>query len=119
MNTESLIQTLTQCARNCDDCTAACLAEDDVNRLKDCIRNNLVCAAACRFTALALQHDSPHLYQIVTLCETVCSTCESSCSQHEHQHCKTCAVVCRESAAECKRWFELQEKNAMAKAPPY
>lgn len=43
----SLAQKLTQCALMCEYCADACLDEDDVSDLKECIRKDKECADVC------------------------------------------------------------------------
>ncbi len=114
VNTESLVQTLVQCAKHCDDCTAACLNEKHVHKLTDCIRHNLECADFCRTVARMIQQNSVHSLAAIQLCISVCSTCRKECEKHDHAHCKTCAIVCLECEKLCNEWLSIEVEGHVA-----
>jgi len=45
---EPLVRTVTACQAACNNCFDACLEEDDVKMLAECIRLDRECADACR-----------------------------------------------------------------------
>ena len=53
MKNETLIKTLYDCASTCDWCADACLDEDNIKMMVECIRLDRICAATCKATALA------------------------------------------------------------------
>ena len=91
-----------RCASACDDCTAACLEEDNLTMLATCIRLDIQCAAVCRLLALYLHHDSQFIPALAKLCRSVCQSCAEECAQHEHDHCQACADACQACAQACE-----------------
>ena len=108
---DSLVQSLIQCVKHCDECASACLEEKHVAKLVTCIKNNIECAEFCRVTAKMLQLNSLHARPAVELCMSVCSSCREECEKHDHVHCKTCAIVCRECEKLCSEWLNLVSVN--------
>ena len=100
------IECLFDCAQACIGCADACLAEGDVDMLKQCIRLNLDCADVCQATgSLASRRTGSNerlLRAMLLTCQTACELCEHECSLHtEHSHCRICAEACRECRAAC------------------
>lgn len=122
MNTLSLIHTLTQCAKHCDECSAASLQEKHTEHLASCISHTILCADTCRLTAKMLLHRGPHQPLMVELCIAVCNSCEASCRQHDYTHCKECAIVCRECAEACAEFlatYQCTPDAVQSASPPY
>ena len=98
-----------ECKQICISCADACLAEDSVNELKQCIRLNLDCADVCDSTG-ALVSRRTGSNQIVLrgaleLCALACRTCAEECERHAqtHEHCRICAESCRSCQTACER----------------
>lgn len=93
------ITALTECAQTCISCTDACLAEDDLPRLIDCIRRNQDCADLCRVTAdMLTRRTNPNVtltQQLLLACLTACNACALEGGQHDHPHCTICTEVCK------------------------
>jgi len=102
---ESLIQTLTQCAKYCDLCAAACLGEEDLSSVRNCINTDLACSAACKNSSQLLIWENNFVKTSLHLCAEICADCASECEKHHHEHCKLCARVCREAAAQCMEFI--------------
>lgn len=89
-------------------CADACLAEQDVDSLRQCIRLNYDCADVCQATAtMASRRTGSNerlLQQMIQLCAEACDLCEQECRRHasEHAHCRVCADACRECRDACR-----------------
>ena len=101
-----LIQTLTNCASACEACAAACLKEDDIMHMRDCIRFDRDCADICTQAVKLLQRESTIAKQYLLLCEEICRLCAAECGKHQHDHCQRCAAACRECAEICHQNHE-------------
>ncbi|MCW3090947.1 MAG: hypothetical protein JWP81_2016 [Ferruginibacter sp.] len=97
-----LIDALNNCAVECSHCAMACLEEEDVKMLTNCIRLDLDCAEICRTTATLLSRGSEHGNHLLKECAEVCKKCADECEKHRHmEHCEVCAEVCYKCAQEC------------------
>ena len=99
---ESLITTLNNCAAVCNHCITACLEEDDVKMLANCIKLDIDCAEMCNFTAGLIARGSAHASHLMAECADICNACADECEKHTHmEHCKECAEACRKCAEAC------------------
>ena len=95
------------CAQSCTACADACLAEEAVADLRNCIRTNLDCVDVCVATASVLSRRTGSNLTVVTellkACRTACATCAEDCEAHAdmHEHCKLCADACRRCEKAC------------------
>lgn len=97
-----LIDALNRCAIECSHCAMACLDEEDVKMLKQCIKLDLDCAEVCRVTASLLSRGSEHGEHLLKECAEICIACADECAKYSHmEHCKRCAEECRHCADEC------------------
>ena len=102
-NNTSVITALNNCADACNRCTTACLEEDDVKMMVNCIKIDIDCAAICTITASLLSRNSPHGKHVLRECIEVCTACANECLKHAHmQHCKDCADACNTCINACK-----------------
>lgn len=108
---EALIRAIDQCyacAQTCISCADACLAEQSVQELKQCIRLDLDCADVCDATgALATRRTGSNervLRSGLELCALACQTCAEECDKHaqKHEHCRICADACRSCQRACE-----------------
>ena len=96
------------CAETCRSCADACLAEDMVAELRQCIRLNLDCADACQATAsLAARRTGSNeelIRKMLDACITACRLCGAECDRHgsKHEHCRICAAACRRCESACE-----------------
>ena len=96
------------CAQACTSCADACLAEDMVAQLRQCIRLNLDCADVCAATAsLSSRRTGSNeevIRQMLQACITACTACGRECQQHaaRHEHCRICAESCQQCAQACQ-----------------
>lgn len=85
----------------------ACLAEEAVADLRNCIRTNLDCADVCVATASVLSRRTGSNLTVVTellkACRAACATCAEDREAHAdmHEHCKLCADACRRCEKAC------------------
>ncbi len=95
----------TECEQICIACADACLEEDEVAALRQCIRIDQDCADLCAATARMIQrqaHPDAALWQATLLaCAQACRSCSAECMKHEsaHAHCR----LCREACDRCER----------------
>lgn len=99
---DELIKKLDICIAACNFCAAACLREEHVAMMAKCISIDIDCAEVCRTAAVLLARDSPHGKHLLKECIELCDACAAECDQHNHDHCKACAVACRDCAAACR-----------------
>ena len=105
MKKTELISTLGNCINACNHCADACLGEDNVKMMVDCIRTDRVCAEVCSTVSQVLHTTYDNVEGLLRYCISVCEDCASTCEQHQHQHCKDCAEACRECIAACKNYL--------------
>lgn len=95
------IEALLRCTAHCSICADACLAEDSVADLRQCIRTDLDCADICAVTARLLERQTGQnpaaLRSLVEACQAQCDACAQECEGHadHHEHCRLCAEACR------------------------
>jgi len=103
------IEAALACSQTCTACADACLAEQDVQRMTRCIRDNLDCADVCATTVRVLSrhtgYDANLTRAQLEACVQACRTCGDSCQEHaEHMaHCATCAESCRGCEDACRQ----------------
>ncbi len=101
------ITVITECAEACTTCAGACLAEENIADLRNCIRTDLDCADICAATARVLARQTPGELAVVRAlleaCAVACRTCAEECDRHadHHDHCRACAEACRRCEAAC------------------
>lgn len=92
------------CALFCTSCADACVAE--AVDIQQCVRSCLDCADICTATAhLAVRRAGQNievLRAMVETCARACDLCAEECAKHEHEHCRLCAVMCRECSDDCR-----------------
>jgi len=102
----ALIRKLLDCTLACEACATACLNEDDIAQMRECIKLDRDCADICSQAATLLQRQSPIAKQYLLLCEEICRMCGDECGKHQHDHCQRCAAACRECAEICHQHHE-------------
>jgi hypothetical protein len=114
---------LADCAAACTICADACLAEKSVASLTRCIRVDLECADVCTLASRAvLRHDEADaalLRPIIGVCVTACQLCRDECERHAHahDHCRLCALACREAMRACNEFLGLISDTGVGIAP--
>lgn len=66
---KSCIEACNVCAVYCDSCATACLQEDDVKMMAECIRLDIQCAQICRLAAsfMAQEVNMPRISAVYVL----------------------------------------------------
>ena len=100
---KELIQTLHECVAACNHCFDACLKEDDVKTMANCIKTDRECADICAFFEQALSQNTKYKKELAQLCAKACEDCAAECEKHDHDHCQACAEACRKCAEACKQ----------------
>lgn len=112
---EALIETIEacyDCTVACTACADACLGEDAVRDLTQCIRLNLDCAEVCASTGtLALRRTGSNevvLRSMLEACAEACAVCAAECERHaqHHEHCRLCAEECANCETACREAAE-------------
>ncbi len=99
---KQVLDALYHCAAECNHCATACLDEEDVKMLAECIRLDIDCADICTLTATLTARGSEHGNHMLKECAEVCNACADECEKHTHmEHCKRCAEACRKCAEAC------------------
>lgn len=108
---KSLIEAINEaydCAIACTSCADACVAEEMVAQLRQCIRLNLDCADVCAATATVASRrtgsNEDVIRRMLDACIAACQVCGEECARHasHHEHCRVCAESCRRCAAACQ-----------------
>jgi hypothetical protein len=97
-----LITTLGECAAACNMCSTACLEEENVKMMTNCIRLDMDCAQICALTGAFIARNSDHAAHLLKECAEICGKCAAECEKHDNDHCKKCAEVCRKCEQACK-----------------
>lgn len=84
-------------------CASACLREEDVKMMSECIALDMDCAQICRVTASLMARDSQFSGSLSHACAAVCEACGDECARHQTQHCQDCARACRLCAEACRQ----------------
>lgn len=100
-----LIQKLSYCQSACEHCADACLSEDNVSEMVECIRLNRDCADICNLAMVYVSRDSKRASSILEFCAGICDACAEECEKYEHEHCKDCAEACRHCATACRNAY--------------
>lgn len=92
-----------ECQKVCNMCFDACLKEDDVKMMAECIRLDRECADICAIVSTFATREGSLTTDLISLCATICQACAKECEKHkEMEHCQKCAEVCYETAKVCR-----------------
>ncbi|MBY5956868.1 four-helix bundle copper-binding protein [Membranicola marinus] len=105
MRNTKIIHALGNCINHCNYCADACLSEDNVKMMVDCIRLDRVCAEVCSTLSQVLSTEYDDVNELVAYCKSTCEKCAAECSKHDHDHCQACAQACRECAEACEEYL--------------
>ena len=100
---QTLLKTLHECMTACNHCYNACLQEEDINMMKDCIRLDRECADFCAYLAQSISRGTPFTSELANVCVEICEACGKECQKHSHDHCQQCAKACFDCASACKK----------------
>lgn len=106
MKNKKLIHALGTCVDSCHYCANACLNENHVQQMVDCMRANHVCAEVCSALHQLLLMNYDDVTELVEYCIKVCNDCAVECEKHAHEHCQKCAVACRECIVLCQGFLK-------------
>lgn len=98
---EELVDKLIECASTCEYCATACLKEENLEMMRDCILLDRDCADICRLTATLLSRNSENTGGLLEVCAEICRKCAEECSHHDARHCQDCARICSECEEMC------------------
>lgn len=101
---KEIAQKAFECQQVCNECFDACLKEDDVKMMAECIKLDRECADVCALVATFASRESALKNDLIQLCATICQACGKECEKHEHDHCQRCAKVCFECAELCRSY---------------
>ena len=101
----SLINSLQNCVTACEHCASACLDEENVASMTDCIRLDMECADICNVAARLLSRDADVNIALIELCKDICGECAEECESHDHEHCQQCAKACRRCEEQCNKYL--------------
>lgn len=104
------IEELLNCGQVCTSCADACLAEEQVAMLVQCIRLDMDCADLCFTTARVATRRAGGNVEVIapllTACIEACRRCGDECGRHaramEMEHCRICAEACRRCEQACQ-----------------
>lgn len=102
-----LINAAFACAQTCSSCADACLGEDMVAELRECISRNIDCADICETLGRVVTRQTggaPEVTRsLIAACREACAACAEECGQHAemHEHCAICAEACRACERAC------------------
>ncbi|MYL58129.1 four-helix bundle copper-binding protein [Virgibacillus halodenitrificans] len=100
---QQLLNVLHECMEACNHCYNACLQEDDIKMMAECIRLDRECADMCGYLEQAISRGTPFVSELASVCAKICETCGNECKKHDHDHCQACAEACFKCADECKK----------------
>ncbi|APX31824.1 four-helix bundle copper-binding protein [Brachybacterium sp. P6-10-X1] len=101
------IEACFECAQTSTACADACLAEDMVEELTQCIRLNQDCADVCAVTGRVLSRQTGNNVALnralLEACQAACRSCAEECAKHAdmHEHCTICADARRRCEQAC------------------
>ena len=102
---EDLVSQVLACQKACQICFDACLKENHVAMMAECIRTDRECADICGLVVDFSYRESNLFPDLVAVCARACEVCATECEQHDHDHCQQCAKACRECEAACKAFL--------------
>lgn len=105
MKNSKLIESLLNCVSYCNYCADACLSEENIKMMVDCIRTDRACAEVCNTTAKLLASNYANVDELVAFCKSVCEQCAAECGNHDHDHCQSCAEACTTCAEACAEYL--------------
>ena len=104
MKNQEILDTLSDCINHCNYCADACLGEDNVKMMVNCIRTDRACASVCTALADVLATGYNDVSDLVEYCARTCQACAQECEKHQHDHCQACAEACRKCAQACRSY---------------
>ncbi|SER34567.1 protein of unknown function [Gracilibacillus ureilyticus] len=106
MDQQKLLDTLHECMASCNHCFDACLQEENINKMAECIRLDRECADICSYLETAISRNSPFVKDLAAVCSKICTACGTECEKHDHDHCQKCAKACFACADACEEFAQ-------------
>lgn len=114
---QACIDACDACAAACERCASRCLAGDDPSAMARCIALDLDCAQLCRLVSSFVARDSECAKLLCEDTAEVCERCADECDTHPDEHCRACAIACREAMQACLRMAQTPiDEAAMTQA---
>lgn len=106
---ETVAQAVFECQQACNDCFDACLQEEEVNHLTECIHLDRECADICGVVANFAAREGAVTNDLISICATICKACGDECAKHadHHEHCRKCAAACENCAQICREYLDI------------
>lgn len=108
MRNQEVLSALGNCINHCNYCADACLDEENVAMMVECIRLDRVCAEVCSTVSQVLSTAYKDVDNLITYCIDISKACADECEKHEHEHCKACAQACRECVDACEAYLNAR-----------
>lgn len=100
---QAVMETLHECMAACNHCYDACLKEEDMKMMAECIRLDRECADICAYLEQAISRGTPFISELAGVCAVICEACGNECQKHQHNHCQKCAEACFKCAEACRQ----------------
>jgi hypothetical protein len=100
------------CEQSCTGCANACLVEDDIETMRQCIALDQTCADVCSTMARVLSRpalaDGVLVRALLQACIQACTSCAEECARHaaHHRHCAICSEDCFTCQEACRTLLE-------------
>lgn len=104
---EALLSALSDCAEACTRCLEACLHEEHVSEMINCIQLDRDCAAMCQLAFSFTAAQSEFAADVLKLCAEVCARCSAECRLHPMEHCGACADACLHCEQACRDFLKI------------
>ena len=103
---KELLQTLAECATECETCFDASLENSNMKDLARVIRLCRDCAKICYTTMSFVASNSRHAKHLAKECAEICGECANACGHHtdDEQECMACMKICRQCEEACKKF---------------
>ncbi len=104
MEKEMVIDTLRECVTASSNCYLSSRSSED-RSLTRCMVLCRDCIDICKVCISALERNSEHSEQLLTVCEDICRNCAAEASRHDHVNCEECAHVCQHCSEVCSSYL--------------
>jgi len=105
MENKNLLDTLSDCARECEHCVYnVCLGDSEMDESG---RGCIDCAQICWTTASYASRGSKSLGEVTRICAHICNACADECEKFLDDDMQRCAEQCRRCAEECRSYANV------------
>lgn len=105
MKNDKLISILEHCIKSCDYSANACLRNNHVQEMVNCMRVNNVCAEVCSSLRHLLLMEYEAVEELVQYCIKVCDDCAVECAKHDLEQCIACTKASTDCAKACREFL--------------